>query len=76
MLPVIEAGELRPVCTPCGLQAGRLIKIHPRSMDVLTEHDQLAEAREIVAALNDRMTCIDAFSNAGSPGKSYQVKPS
>jgi hypothetical protein len=76
MLPVIEAGELRPVCTPCGLQAGQLIKIHPRSVDVLTEYDQLAEARKIVAALNSQMTRIDAFSNAESSGESYQVKPS
>lgn len=55
MLPVVEAGELEPVCTPCGLQSGQPIAIHPRSLDVLTDAHQLAEAREIVAALNARL---------------------
>jgi hypothetical protein len=76
MLPVVEAGMLKPVCTPCGLRVGRPIRIHLRSMDVLTNEERLAEAREIVAALNARLKRADAISGAESPPGGYQVKPS
>jgi hypothetical protein len=52
MLPLVESGELIAVCIPCGRQAGKPIGIHPRTMDVLIQRDQVAEAWQFVRNLN------------------------
>ncbi|MGH3687110.1 MAG: hypothetical protein ACRDRU_16965 [Pseudonocardiaceae bacterium] len=52
MLPLVESGELTPVCAPCGTREGRQIDIHPRTMEVLIRRDQVAEAWQVVNALN------------------------
>jgi hypothetical protein len=52
MLPLVESGELTPVCAPCGTQEGRRIEIHPRTMEELIRRDQVDEAWQIVNVLN------------------------
>lgn len=52
MLPLVESGELVAVCIPCGRRAGKPIGIHPRTMDVLIQRDQVAEAWQVIRNLN------------------------
>jgi hypothetical protein len=52
MTPLVDSGELLPMCWPCHRKTGRSVTIHEREIDELTRLDQLEEGWQVIAEMN------------------------
>jgi hypothetical protein len=52
MTPLVDSGELRPICWPCHHKTGRSVTIHPREIQVLTDLGRLDEGWHIIGEMN------------------------
>lgn len=53
MTPLVDSGELRPICWPCHNDTGRSVTLHPLAIDVLTKLGRLDEGWRYIADIND-----------------------
>ena len=52
MTPLVDSGELRPMCWPCHRRTGRSVTIHDREIDELTRLGQLGEGWQVITEMN------------------------
>lgn len=52
MTPLVDSGELLPMCWPCHRKTGRSVTIHDREIDELTRLGRLEEGWQVIAEMN------------------------
>ena len=52
MTPLVDSGGLRPICGSCHRESGRLLTLHPMTIQALTRLDRLDEGCRYIAGVN------------------------
>jgi hypothetical protein len=53
MTPLVDAGELRPICWSCHSTTSRSVTLHPLAIDALTKLGRLEEGWRLIGDIND-----------------------
>jgi hypothetical protein len=53
MTPLVDSGELRPICWWCHRTTGRSVTLHPLAINALTELGRLEEGWRVIGDIND-----------------------
>lgn len=53
MTPLVDSGQLRPVCWPCHRETGRSMTLHPLAVQAFTKAGRVEEGWRMIAEINE-----------------------